>query len=448
MSKDSYRISPLTLIEGHLELVLTYDSSKKMVKDVRLCAYGFRGFEKLLLGLSVDEVPSTAQRICGVCCIAHHVAAAKAISNALGLEIPDYALLVLKLINNLGIVQSHLIHILFMALPDILRLRSINDVAKLHREILLSGVKCLHHIQRAIEVIGGSPIHPSIAIPGGISRELSNKDIEIIRQECRNASKLFNEITQEILEKYEDFIKSLSTKLYYTNSLYMCLKGSDPIEFFEGPISIHDSKEILHYFEPSNYREYIREFTVSYSYSKLTRVLVKGNEAFVRVGPLARVLLSRGLDVNRDLIKLYLRLRSTYGTTPLLYTLSRIIEVSYILNSIDTIIDSLSRVPHKLRSSLTSLRSGIGVGVVEAPRGLLIHEYRVNSDGLITYANIVTPTVHNLSVMELDAKNLASKFISTEGFNAKDFELVVKSLIRSYDPCISCATHFVKVIIR
>ncbi len=445
MSAEEFS-TPVTLIEGHLELEVVLEEAGKRVREVLLKAWGFRGFEKLLVGLGAESIPRVAQRICGVCPVAHHVAAAKAINKALGIEIPDYAELITKIINLHGVAQSHLLHTGFMALPDMYRVKSISQILEKRKEVVDNSIRALTNSQRIVSILGGRQVHPVTLVPGGVSYTPSREDIEAVEKACREGIDSLKKLVDEVLEDYTKYLEEVNKSMKYTSTYYVALRGSEPLEFYDGDIIVLHRRQLVSSFKPHMYQDYIEEETVDYSYSKLTKVIVGREKHMFRVGPLARIygLKDPGYDLSREIYEAFNKLNKEYPENPLLYTMARLVEIAYCFERTLDILEELKKTSIKPRVHVEP-RRGEGVAAVEAPRGLLVHHYKLNNSGVVEYANIITPTVHNLRPMEEDVRKTAYSYIDSNGFKKHEYETIAKTIVRAYDPCISCSTHFVKI---
>ncbi len=444
-----YRIRPVTLIEGHLEVLVTLGADGRSIESVRLGAYGFRGFEKLLVGLGAESVPYVSQRICGVCPVAHHIAAAKALDAALGVTPPEYAELMRKIMHLHGITQSHLLHTVFMALPDIYGVKSFREVMELRREAVIAGIEALKKCQSIVRILGGKHVHPVTAVPGGVTHVISGEDIEKIEEHCKTALEAFGTMIEGVLDDYMKYVENKTSVMKHVDTKHLALRGRDAIEFYEGDIAVAGRNGVEKTFGAAEYQEYIEEETVEYSYSKLTKIVISGSKYTCRVGPLSRMYCAGTpeYDKARELYNVFKQLEAKHGENPLLYTIARLVETAYCIEATPNLLDKLRRTNAKPRVRVEP-REGEGVAAVEAPRGLLIHHYRLNRNGVVEYANIITPTVHNLRPMEEDAEVTAHLYVREQGFRGNEFEETVESIIRAYDPCVSCATHLVRVKVR
>lgn len=434
-------IKPVTRIEGHLYVYIEVKDSI----EVQLRATGFRGFERILIGRAAEEAPFIASRICGICSVAHHLASVKAIENAFGVEVPEYVKITREIMGLSGVVQSHLLHIAFLLYPDIELNRNTKDILTSElRKTLISIYRYATHIT---EIIGGRHIHPINIIPGGLARHISMDDINIIEDRIRIAITLFEKICDQLLDRMSEFVDILVHETSHKATAFATLTDNDnEATFYDGDISVVYGNELKLRINPNEYTKYIVEDVASYSYSKRPYVILNGSKNIFKVGPLPRSAMITNIPFEISK-KLYLKLKSLiekYGMHPALYNIARLIETIYCFEKILSLISILRRLPVKPRTRI-DVRDGEGIGVIEAPRGLLIHHYKIDKNGLITYANIITPTAINIPAIEVDIKETVRRLIDSSnevGYVKK----IILYLIRSYDPCISCSTHSINII--
>ncbi len=433
-------IKPVTRIEGHL---YAYIDIGEGGARVQLRAEGFRGFEKILIGRPIEEAPNIVPRICGVCPVAHHLASVKAVEAALGVEIPRASRMVREVMGLGGVAQSHLLQLGFLLYPDIEHgeeVRNIYSTQLFKMFIVLR--KC---VLRIVDISGGRHVHPFNAVPGGVLKLPLREDIDVMRTEAKNGLKILSELYGELRERIESFIES-NTDVVYRRKSMAVLVGSKEIEFYDGMVKIIDDNNAELLFQPSRYMEFIVEEPIEYSYSKNVYITINGAKKIFRVGPLSRLTTLREIQhgVSGEFYKDFKAVLSKWPQHPLLYNLARLIEVAYCLEKIIEVLDELQNTPATPRAK-TMVEEGEGIGIVEAPRGLLIHHYRCSGDGLITYANIITPTTMNIAAMEQDIKELVETLIERQLNNVEYIKKRVLYLIRSYDPCISCSTHTIHI---
>ncbi len=406
---------------GHVELEVTISDDEvvtkfKVVHDPRFIELAMEGRHYL-------EVPYIASRICGACSIAHYLASIKAIENALGIEVPEEINSLRDVLNNLQIIQNHILQLTFLALPDYLGVKDFTSLLVKARSIVKLTMKLNSLILKAIKALGGRIVNPNVPYVGGFIKELSRDDIDIVRKYVIESRFVFN-----------DLINGLKTiklpSLSDVANNYLVLKLRDHYLSSGDLIVASDGFS----FKPLDYMNYIEEVSSEGSNSKL--VLYKGNP--VHVGPRARLL------AYRESIK---EVISAVGnidlSNPFSNLLAKLVEIKYLLETIPDILDNL-RLQSTYEIEKPKVLSGEGVGVIEAPRGLLIHHYAIEG-GRVKYSNIITPTEINSRHIEVSARELATKLLESKPVNTEELKEVLSLLVRTYDPCLPCAVHVIKV---
>ncbi len=450
-------ISPATRLEGEAEIRIVLDEGGN-VKDAFFQIIEFRGFEKFCVGRPVEELPRVVTRICGVCPWAHHMASSKAVDMVFGRE-PTIAA---KKIRELGycahILDSHSIHFYALSLPDFAltpsaprRERSLIGLYRKNPELVKKVLEMRDRIIKVEEIIGGKAIHPVTSIPGGISKALSKEEVE----EIRNHAKELLKFSIETVELFKGFLNKEEYKdiifgdYYYLETYYAGLVDRNKkINFYDGKVRVVDKKggEVF-IFEPKDYLEYIGEKVVGWSYTKmpyLKKIGWKGlstESGIYRVGPLGRLNASEGFATEKAQ-EYYEEFTEIFGKPAhhtMAYHLARVIEMVYASERMIELSedkDILSRDIVNLEGEF----SGFGVGIVEAPRGTLIHHYETDRHGITTKVNLIIPTTMNNPSINLDIRRAASKLIKKGEFDDKILNMV-EMAFRAYDPCLACSTH-------
>lgn len=451
------KISPATRLEGEAEIKIFLDE-KGRVKDAFFQVIEFRGFEKFCVGRPIEELPFIVTRICGVCPWAHHMASAKAVDMVLGREPTPAA----KKIRELGycahILDSHSVHFYALALPDFAlssaaprRERSLIGLYKNNPELVKKVLEMRDKIIRIEEIIGGRAIHPVAAIPGGVSKTLSKEEVEEIRRYAKEVLKFSLETTElfkEILQKSENK-DIIFGNYYYLETYYAGLVDkNNKVNFYDGRIRVVDKKgNEAFVFEPKDYLEYIGEKVVEWSYTKMPYLKKVGwsgidtSSGIYRVGPLGRLNASDGFATEKaqEYYKQFIEIFGKPAHHTMAYHFARTIEM---VHAAEKLIE-LSEDEEILSKDVVSLEGkfrGFGVGVVEAPRGLLIHHYEADSEGITTRVNLIIPTTMNNPSINLDIKKVAAKVLAA-GKSDDAVLNMIEMAFRAYDPCLACSTH-------
>ncbi|RME34365.1 MAG: Ni/Fe hydrogenase subunit alpha [Gammaproteobacteria bacterium] len=446
-------IDPLTRVEGHGKVTLLLDEENR-VQQARLHIVEFRGFEKFIQGRPYWEVPVLVQRLCGICPVSHLLAGAKAIDDLMGATgIPPTAEKLRRLLHYGQVLQSHALHFFHLASPDLLfgpesqpALR--NVMAELEgersREIALMGIRLRRFGQEVIRHIIGKRIHGTGPLPGGMNRHLD-----------REAGRELQEELPQVLAWAGQGV-DLARRLILADpgehrrfatvpSLFLALTGPNGAhELYDGLLRVRDEKGGLLYdgLEPRRYREYLREQVKRWSYMKFPYLSHLGPElGWYRVGPLARLNVCDHFGTEQA-ERQRRRFFELMGPPPVQATLAyhwaRMIEILHCAERIEELLRDEDLYRGELLCETS--RGEEGVGVIEAPRGVLIHHYRVDEQGLVTGANLIVSTTHNNTAMNESLRQVAAEYLDGREFD----ELLLNRIemaIRAYDPCLSCATH-------
>ncbi len=447
-------IEPVSRVEGHGKVTLLADDDN-VIREARLHIVEFRGFERFIQGRPYWDVPVVVQRLCGICPVSHHLAAGKAVDRIEGAErLTPTAKKLRELVHFGQILQSHALHFFHLASPDLLfgfdcdvAKRNIFGVIEEHPEIALQGVKLRKYGQEVIRAICGKRIHGTGAIPGGMNKPLSKTErndllvgIDQITEWALAAVKLARE--------YYLSNQPLSVEFGTMPSNYLSLVRPDgALELYDGKLRARDADGniIFDQHTDQNYFDYIREEVRNWSYMKFPYLTKLGSEkGWYRVGPLARVNNCDYIDTPlAEQERLDYKNNGDNGMlhAPLAYHWARMIELLHCAEKIKELLldpeimgtDLINRGEH---------RSSVGIGVIEATRGTLIHHYEVDENDLIRKANLIVSTTNNNQAMNESIRRVADKYLSgnelTEGL-LNNIEVAV----RAYDPCLSCATHAV-----
>ncbi|MEM3510199.1 MAG: Ni/Fe hydrogenase subunit alpha [Nitrososphaerales archaeon] len=448
-------IEPVTRIEGHLKVMIQLDDKGNVAKT-QACFAEFRGFEKFAENRLVTRLPIITTRICGVCPVPHHLASVKAIEDGLNLTPTETAEKLRELMLMGEILGDHTLHLFILAGPDYLltdlplKQRDIIAIYKKYPAVAKEVVKVREVGQKIIETIGVQAVHPMTAVPGGITKQLTEDKRAELLNEVIEAKKMvigwWDAVIAPTILKYIEENKELGK----VDSNYMAMSYNDALNYYRGDISIIDRNgELKAAFKALNYTSYIIEAPIPYSYGK--SITVKGEEptkGLIRTGALARINVAKkaGTDVADRLLK---DLRSKFGSPihgTLQYNLARYVCLVYSAERLEQLLSD----PTISRGDTLAeykMKAGEGAGSVEASRGTLIHHYKWDDNGYVTYANIITPTVVNANGFEASALNAASRNIKQGIVDEEKLWHEVGTIIRAYDPCISCSTHIEKNLI-
>jgi NAD-reducing hydrogenase large subunit len=443
-------IDPVSRVEGHGKVTLLLDDDGH-VHQVRLHIVEFRGFEKFIQGRPYWEVPVMVQRLCGICPVSHHLAAAKAMDMMLGAQLTPTADKLRRLMHYGQILQSHALHFFHLSSPDLLfgfdsdvAHRNIVGVAAAHPDIARKGVLLRKYGQEVIRLTAGKRVHGTGAIPGGSNKNLSIaerdellRDIEQTIAWSREAVHLTKSLFEQNLAFYNEFGR-------FDASTLSLVRADGAMDLYHGGLRARDAQgnAIFDHVDYSRYWDYIFEEVKPWSYMKFPFLRSLGPEqGWYRVGPLSRVnscdfIPTPLAELERQDFKAFDGGRSAGST--LGFHWARMIEMLHAAEAIGELLQD----PDLLGDDLVTqgVRQERGVGVIEAPRGTLIHHYRVDENDVVIRANLIVSTTHNNHAMNTAVREVAKRYLDgqklTEGLLN-----YIEVAIRAFDPCLSCATH-------
>jgi NAD-reducing hydrogenase large subunit len=444
-------IDPVTRIEGHSKITIKLDDQGK-VEVARLHITQFRGFEKFTEGRPFQEMPSLTARTCGICPISHLLASVKACDDIMAVRIPAPAAALRRVINFGQIVQSHALSFFHLSSPDLLlgldsdpALRHILGVAAKFPDLAKDGIWLRKFGQQIIERLSGKRIHPTWIVPGGVNKPLSAEVRDQIVAEIPQAIA----IARKTLEWFKPAIKKFQEEIdTFANfpSLFLGLVSPDgTIEHYDGSMRVVDSKRkiVADKLEPSAYPQYIGEAVEPDSYLKSPYFKPLGySDGMYRVGPLARLNVCDRMGTplaEQELAEFRALQPDGAVLSSFHFHYARLIEILYALERLSELLGSPDILSTQVRA-IANPNKLEGIGISEAPRGTLIHHYKIDKDGLITWANLIIATGHNNLAMNQGITQAAKHFVDgnklTEGALNR-----VEAVIRCYDPCLSCSTH-------
>jgi NAD-reducing hydrogenase large subunit len=443
-------IDPVTRIEGHSKITIQLDDQGEVV-DAHFHVTQFRGFERITQGRPVHEMPALMARICGICPVSHLVASAKAVDDILAVE-PTPTGADLRRVINLGqIVQSNALSFFHLSSPDLLfgfdadpSLRNIIGVARKNPQLAKDGIELRKWGQQIIEWLGGKRIHPEGIVPGGVSYQLTE---EIRDRILAGVPGAIAAVERGIAWYKTDMLRWEEEAATFGNfrSAFMGLVDRQGnVDHYDGWIRVVDAdgKVLADKVDPKSYNDYIGEAVEPWSYLKSTYWKAMGYpDGIYRVGPLARLNVAEKTGTPRadeELEKFRWRVGRVAGSS-FHYHYARLIDTLHAVEKIE----ELLRKPEILDRH-TQAHAGInrheGIGVSEAPRGTLMHHYKVDDDGIVQWVNLVIATGHNNMAMNRAVLQVARHHVKGETITEPMLNRV-EAVIRCYDPCLSCSTH-------
>ncbi len=423
----SIEVSPLSRVEGHGDLIINV-KDKKIDKLMFRIPEPPRFFEAFLVGRKYDEPSHITSRICGICGVSHTCASIKATEKAMGITPSTQTINLRKLIFYYELVQSNALHFYYLALPDFFKSGSIFSLADDYPDLISIAIKIKKTANDIVRIIGGRAVHPIRTVVGGFTKLPMEEELVKIKT-------MLKAIYPD-LEKTLKILREIKIPDFERETEYVSISDPDEYAIYNGSIKSTDGWVI----EDQNYLDKISEKIVDYSTAKHARSSRDSN----MVGALARI--NNNFKVLSDNAKEY---ASKLGLKPICYNpfmnnVAQFVEIVHCIDDSFRLIDNLlkSGLDESKALSEIKIKAGRGVGVVEAPRGMLIHDYTYNMEGRITKANLIIPTNHNYGNIKNDLEKFIPKILNeTEEKIRFDCEM----LIRAYDPCISCSTHLLNV---
>jgi NAD-reducing hydrogenase large subunit len=445
-------IDPVTRIEGHAKITIQLDEDGE-VTTAHFHVTEFRGFERFCVGRPLWEMAGITARICGICPISHLIASSKAGDAILAVAIPPAAAKLRRVLNLAQIIQSHALSFFHLSAPDLLlglasdpARRNLFGLITAEPELARGGIRLRQFGQEVIEILGGRKIHPAWTVPGGVRERLSTEAARTIRERIPEAQA----IVLHALERFKgliDHYREEADTFGNFPSLFLGLVGPNGAwEHYDGTIRITDSTGLVvaDGLDPARYAEYIDEAIEPWSYLKLPHYKPLGYPlGMYRVGPLARLNICDQIGTplaDRELGAYRNRL-GRIVTSSFYYHYARLIEILAATEQIALLLDDSELYSPQVRAEagINRLR---GVGVSEAPRGTLFHDYEVSPDGLMQHMELIIATGQNNLAMNQTVRQIAQHYI--HGPDIPEAMLNrVEAGIRAFDPCLSCSTHAV-----
>jgi sulfhydrogenase subunit alpha len=434
MMKDKnfdVEVNHVTRVEGHGNIYVNVRNG-----TMERCEWNIseapRFFEAMVVGRQWNELHHITSRICGICSIGHTLASLRATEAAMGIEISEQDLKLRKIALHAENMQSHLLHVGFLVLPDLMGVGSVIPLASSNPKELKTVLR-LHRLANEMsDLLCGRTTHPQRLLPGGFSKIPTMKELSGLRERLK--------ASVPDLQATAELFKSRTSKLpnFVRETEFIALTKPDEYAFYDGKIGSTDTDAA----PASEYLSFTNEYIVPQSTAKRAKHV---RDSYM-VGALAR------LNINYNLLSpLAKKVAEMFDLKPVCHnpfmnSIAQLVEVVHCVEDSIRLINELEAAGLQSQPDYNcpevKVKAGRGVGAVEVPRGILFHDYTYNEKGVCTKANCVIPTNQNHGNIELDMKALVPKIMSK---TPKEIELNLEMLVRAYDPCISCSTHCVKV---
>jgi len=455
-------INPVTRLEGHGKISI-FLNEEGNVENAYFQVPELRGFEKFCEGRPVEELPDITSRICGVCPEAHQIASTKALDSLFHVDPPPTAKKLRELLYSAFFIADHTTHFYILSGPDFImgptapkaERNILSAIGKVGLEVGTSIIKHRSDALDVIAMIGGKRIHPTCGVPGGVSKpikEIERAKIEAIAESEVEFATFSLKLFDDMVLHNKDYLNLITSDIYATETYYMGLvDDKNHVNFYDGKIRVVDpqGKEFVK-FPASEYQQHIAEHVEPWTYLKypyLKKIgwkgLVSGKDSGIyRATPLARLNVADGMATPLAQAE-YERMYKTLGTKPVHATLAthwaRLVELMYAAERLLELSRD-SEITNPNVRTIPTAKPDEGVGVVEAPRGTLIHHYKTDPKGMVKNVNLIVGTTNNHAAISMSIKQAAERLIK-KGDVSDGILNMVEMAFRAYDPCYACATH-------
>jgi len=425
----------VTRVEGHGTIEIDMKEGRLLTSHLAVVEPP-RYFEAMLKGFPYGDIAPITSRICGICSVGHQVTSLRATEKALGIEVSPQTVALRKLLVYGATMQSHVLHIFFLAAPDLLGVPSVVPLAASHPDVVKMALRMKKLANDICDRLGGRTIHPNRLVPGGFTRLPSLEDLAWIRGKLEDQmvpdAGASLALLADLAPRFPDF---------HRETEYVGLADRDEYAFYDGWIASTDTGAA----PVDDYLSVTNEFVVPHSTAKHCRharssysvgALARFNNNHAQLNPLAR------------------SAAATLGlvapvTNPFLNTAVQLVETIHVVEESMKLLDGLlaEGVAEEKPAAPGRLREGRGVAATEVPRGILFHDYAYDNRGQLAKANCIIPTTQNTECIDDDMRELVPWMLK-QGMGREQMTLTLEMLVRAYDPCISCSVHFLDVRFR
>jgi F420-non-reducing hydrogenase large subunit len=455
-------IDPITRLEGHGKIDIFLDDAGQ-VDRAYFQVPELRGFEKFVQGRPAEDLPQITSRICGVCPTAHHMASAKALDDLYHVDPPPAAKIIRELVYSTFLAEDHALHFYFLGGPDFVvgpdapaaQRNVLGVIAKVGVDVGKKVIAMRRRLRELIALAGGKVIHPVLGLPGGVAKRCTpemQKQFQEVAAEAVDFAQFTLQVFENVVLKNTDYVNLILSDIYTHRTYYMgMVDANNHVNFYDGPIRVvtPEGKEWKK-FQPKEYLDIVAEHVEPWSYVKFCYLKPMGWKGFrdgadsgiYCVAPLARLNVADGMATPLAQ-EAYAKYCSTLGGKPVHHTLAnhwaRVVELLYAAERMKELASD-PRLTDPTVRILPTEKPTEGIGIVEAPRGTLIHHYKTDERGVILSANLIVATQNNAARIAMSVEKAAKGLIS--GANVPEGVLnKVEMAFRAYDPCHGCATH-------
>lgn len=425
MSVIDINVHHVTRVEGHGNILV--NAADGRLEEVRWeVPESPRLFEAMFRGRHYSDIQHIASRICGICSIAHSTASLLASEAALGVSVSKQTRLLRKLLFNAEMLESHILHAYCLAAPDFLGVGSVFPLVETHKDVVMRAMRLKRLAYHMADLLAGRKTHPISCIVGGFS----------ILPDMEKLASVRGALVEALadIDATVELFATLSVPDFERETEYIALKDPSEYAFISGDIASSDAGTV----PVDEYLAVTNEFCVPHSTAKYT----KNRRESYQVGALAR------FNLNHE--QLHPRAKDAATTlglkapchNPYMITIAQVVEAVHVTEDSIQLIDNLLECGVSSEPEPIEICAGRGIGAVEAPRGILFHDYTYDESGILTHANCIIPTNQNHNNIQKDMEALVPTILER---SEDEIRLALEMLVRAYDPCISCSTHLLQV---
>ena len=455
-------IDPITRLEGHGRIDIFLDDADN-VERAYFQVPELRGFERFAQGRLAEDMPQITSRICGVCPMAHHMAGTKALDDLYQVDPPRAAKVIRELVYSAFMVEDHALHFYFLGGPDFVvgptapaaERNILGVIARVGVETGTRVIAMRRRLREVITLIGGKVIHPVFGLPGGVAKAVRPADRARIQEVAADAvafAQFTLQVFDDLVLKNADYVKLITSDAYTHRTHYMGLvDAANKVNFYDGQVRVvsPEGREVAK-FAPRDYLDHVAEHVEPWSYMKFCFLKQIGWKGFVdgaesgiySVAPLARLNAADGMATPLAQ-QAYERYFATLGGKPVHHTLAnhwaRVVEMLGAAERLKELADDPDLTNPMVRTIPTATPK-VGIGIVEAPRGTLIHHYETDERGVITKANLIVATQGNAARIAMSVEKAAKSVLNGKPVSEGLLNMI-EMAFRAYDPCLGCATH-------
>lgn len=443
-------IEPVSRIEGHAKVTIQLDDAGH-VTDTTFQVTQVRGFEKFTQGRPFYEMPGITSRICGICPISHQLASAKACDAIMAVRIPKAAQALREVIHCAQFIQSHALSFFYLSGPDLLlgmnadpEVRNVAGLIEANPELARAGIELRKFGLTVIESLAEERVHASWIVPGGVKTPMTLQARDRILAGIPDALATTQAAIALFQSKLGEFEEEIANFGSFPTMYAGLIDAAGNLQFYDGAVRFRDAlgEIVQSAIAPEDYSHFIGEASLRDSYLKAPYYRPAGYpDGVYRVGPLARINVGEACGTPKADAALQ-EFRSRFGRMPhsaFLYHYARLIEIVYALERLERLLDRREILDTHVRAS-AGVNANEGVGIIEAPRGTLIHHYKVDDNGAITWANLIVATGHNNLAIGRSVRQVSEHFVHGDHLEEGALNRV-SAVVRAYDPCLSCSTH-------